>query len=322
MRSLLDRVDTRLQFAGHETFPCRYGWLKKSFDAVVEAQGDEEAMRRVFASEQAIADFGVGKNMVASMRHWSIACGILEGTGSGNRIGPLEPTPLGSLIFGGGDPYLERQDSLWLLHWRLASAPGRSTAWYYAFNEFNEPIFSRETMANRLVARVEELREAGRLADSRIARATIVRDVDCLIRTYVSRATRGGGGEDRLECPLAELGLVMPLAGGALQFRRGPKPTLGDAVFAFALIEFWQTAMESRGSLSIETIAHEPGSPGRVFMLDEDAVVERLEAISDASSRALEWDESAGMRQVVARSPIAGIDRPALLSGAFAEVAS
>jgi len=32
-----DKIDGILtNFSGHETFPCRYGWLKKGFDAVVE----------------------------------------------------------------------------------------------------------------------------------------------------------------------------------------------------------------------------------------------------------------------------------------------
>lgn len=317
MRSLLDRVDTRLQFAGHETFPCRYGWLKKCYDAVVKAGSDEEQLRRIFASEYAIADFGVGKNMVASMRHWSLACGILEGNGPKGRIGFLETTDLGKIIFTDADPYLELPDSLWLLHWRLASSPGRSTAWYYAFNEFNEPIFNKETLTARLEARVEELRADGRLADSRIARATIARDVDCLIRTYVSRPGRGGA-EDGLECPLAELGLVMPLTGGgALQFRRGAKPTLGDAAFAFALAEFWQRSLATRGSLSVETVVHEPGSPGRVFLMDEEAVIERLERIADFTSGELDWDESAGLRQVVARTPVSEAMAKRLLRAAL-----
>ena len=50
MRSLLDRDDIKLQVAGHETFPCRYGWLKKSYDAVCEelAVEDEQQQHAFF----------------------------------------------------------------------------------------------------------------------------------------------------------------------------------------------------------------------------------------------------------------------------------
>lgn len=304
----MDRPETKLQFAGHETFPCRYGWLKKSFDAVHAAEnlGADQALA-VFNPNHGIAEFGVGKNMVASMRHWAIACGVLEASVRGGRTKTLRTTNLGRLIFGVGDPYLEHPGSIWLLHWRLVALPGRATTWYFAFSEFNDAIFTRETLAARLMARVDELREGGHLAGGRIARATIVRDAECFVRTYVSRTSKKGVAEEGLESPFAELGLVAPLAGGALQFRRGPKPSLPDEVFMLALVEFWQAHFPTRGTLSIETVAHEPGSPGRVFLMDEESLAERLERISEATRGAIVWDEGAGLRQVSARTDVTKI---------------
>jgi hypothetical protein len=314
MRSLFERHDLRLQFAGHETFPCRYGWLKKAFDAIALAETDDER-RRVFSAEDAIASFGVGKNMVASIRHWAVVCGVLENLGSRGKMQDLSITKLGALIFGGGDPYLERPASLWALHWRLVSNTGRATAWYFAFNEFNDAIFSRETLAGTLMSRLDDLREVGRLSFGRIARATVDRDVECLIRTYTPKFGARAAAEDALECPFAELGLITPLAGvGAFQFRRGRKPSLPDAVFAFALVEFWQNHYESRGSLSVETVAHEPGSPGRAFLLDEDSIVERLERIERLTDNSLTWDESSGLRQVSAKVKIGALNAEGLLA--------
>jgi hypothetical protein len=306
---LFDRPEVRLQVAGHETFPCRYGWLKKCYDAV-DAAPDKVANSTalVFNPDQAIADFGVGKNMVSSMRHWAIACGVLEPTLRNGRIESLAPTELGVMIFGQGDPYLEQTASLWLLHWRLVAMPGRAATWYFAFNEFNDAIFTRETLAARLMARIEELRETGRLAGTRIVRATIDRDAECFVRTYLSRASKKGVSEDGLESPFAELGLIAALGGGAIQFRRGPKPSLPDEVFAMALVEFWRQHFPTRGTLAIETLAHEPGSPGRVFLLDEESIAERLERISETTRGALSWDEGAGLRQVSARVDLERVD--------------
>lgn len=322
MRSLLDRPEARLQFAGHETFPCRYGWLKKSFDAVRNLEGKSlEDILAAFNPNHAIADFGVGKNMVASMRHWAIACGVLDATIKGGRIEALSTSKLGQLIFESGDPYLELPGSIWLLHWRLAALPGRATTWYYAFSEFNDAIFTRDMLATRLMGRVDELRDSGRLAGSRIARATVGRDADCFVRTYVSRTSKKDISEDGLESPFAELGLVTPLAGGALQFRRGPKPSLPDEAFALALVEFWQSQFPTRGTLSIETVAHEPGSPGRVFLMDEESLSERLERIADVTSGALAWDEGAGLRQVSARADVRAVDPLRLVDGLYSKLA-
>ncbi|RWD39940.1 DUF4007 family protein [Mesorhizobium sp.] len=307
VRSLLEENRFHLQFAGHETFPLRYGWLKKSYDAISHAAASGHTdTRAIFTDEAAIAYFGVGKNMVTSMRHWALACHVLQisiDDDLGQPAGQIRPTALGDLIFDeAGDPYLERPASLWLLHWHLASKPGRATTWYWAFNELNEPTFSRDMVRARLVRRCDELREAGRLKHSRITESTLKSDILCFIRTYATKAEAGRAmQEDNLECPLTELGLVQPVdVGAAFQFRRGPKSTLPDEVFLYGLLNFWQTLYPSRREFSVEALTHEPGSPGRVFLLDEESVAERLSRLTDLTKGAVSWDESTGMRQVYA----------------------
>src|SRR5579863_7401395 len=86
----------RRQFSGHETFPLRYGWLKKAFDAVHATK--EDASNRPVFTDDAIAHFGVGRNMVASMRHWANAAGIVSEAKGPNVI---RTTPLGRKLFGG-----------------------------------------------------------------------------------------------------------------------------------------------------------------------------------------------------------------------------
>ncbi len=56
----------------------RYGWLKKSYDAVRAGEGKAGGTQTVFSADDAIATLGVGRNMVRSMRHWSLAAGVLE----------------------------------------------------------------------------------------------------------------------------------------------------------------------------------------------------------------------------------------------------
>ena len=75
MRGTLFESEYRPQFAGHETFPLRYGWLKKAFDAVQKTEGNQNKF--VFG-EEAIAQFGVGKNMVSAMRYWALATSIIR----------------------------------------------------------------------------------------------------------------------------------------------------------------------------------------------------------------------------------------------------
>jgi hypothetical protein len=170
-RSLLDDDKYKLQFAGHETFPLRYGWLNKAYDQVARVISLEDGdTNSIFTDESAISLFGVGKNMVVSMRHWALAAGVIHMAEAeeGARMGRLEPTAFGTMLLEECDPYLEHPSSLWLIHWHLASRPARATTWYWAFNELNEPSIDRELVTDRLARRIAALRESGRMKESRI----------------------------------------------------------------------------------------------------------------------------------------------------------
>ena len=284
------------QFSGHETFPLRYGWLKKVFDRVAETENTPDN-RTLCWDNEAIARFGVGKNMVASMRHWAKATGIIEEPPATNIV---RSTKLGRLLFGpnGCDPYLEHPATLWLLHWQLAAQPEKTT-WFYAFSHSPALTFDRDSLVKKL-ARLAQDRFHAR-AWPRVAHKTINNDVACFIRTYVARQMSGKMGQDAaLESPLTELGLLKASGKQAgLRFVRGSKTTLSDGVFVYALSDFWSRYFPQTATLAFEAIAYAPGGPGRVFLLDENAVAARLAALAEVTRGQLRWSETAGLKQVV-----------------------
>jgi len=291
-RGPLYQDDYKPQFSGHETFPLRYGWLKKAFDAVWESQELAEN-KSIFLGDDAIARFGVGKNMVSSMRHWATAAGLICDSNQPNRI---EVTRLGELIFGQGglDPYMENPATLWLIHWNLCGAPEKTT-WFWVFSHFAGVTFERDGLVKGLT-NVAKGRQW-----TRVAMATVKRDVECFVRTYVARVASGKvTHEDALESPLTELGLIKSI-GKRDGFRlvRGAKTSLGDGVFVFALLNFWKRFSPNAKTLSFEALAHEPGSPGRVFLLDENDLADRLSDLDEITNGALRWSETAGLKQVI-----------------------
>lgn len=289
-RGPLYQNDYTPQFSGHETFPLRYGWLKKAYDRVAETES--EANNRVACwGDDAIARFGVGKNMVGSMRHWAKAAGIIEEPGAN----AVRTRRLGRMLFGsdGLDPYMEHPATLWLIHWQFAARPEKTT-WFWAFSHYPAITFERDALAEKLERLAKER------AWSRVASTTIKNDVACFIRTYVARQPSGKiGHDDALESPLTELGLIKAIGKkDGFRFVRGPKSTLGNGVFAYALLDFWSRYSKT-ATLSFEAIAHAPGSPGRVFAFDENDVAGRLSLLDDVTGGALRWSETAGLKQVV-----------------------
>ena len=292
LRGPIYQEDYRPQLSGHETFPLRYGWLKKAFDAVRSTEGGRDN-RSVFTGEDAIARFGVGKNMVASMRHWATVTGVIEDVPSEQRI---RSTEVGELLFGdeGIDPYMEEPATSWLVHWHLAGRTDKTT-WFWAFNHFPALFFERDM----LVRGVDRLAKERAWARSSIA--TIRRDVSCFVRTYVAQpVSRQASYEDTLESPLTELGLIKPMGRrDGFRFVRGPKPSLGAGVFCYTVTDFWSRYSSSVNTLSFEALAHEPGSPGRVFLLDENSLVDLLGEMEPLTGGAYVWSETAGLKQLI-----------------------
>jgi len=231
--------------------------------------------------------------MVNAIRHWSLACGIIE-----ERREGYTPTDLGRRLFedGGLDPYLERPATVWLIHWKVAGIGLKSSTWWYLFNCVVQQSFDKESILRSLSSYVQN-------ASYKVSASTLSRDIDVCLSSYLPRATKDSTDEDVAEPILAELPLLQQHLGmkGTFSFRRGPKPTLPDALFAYTLLDFWERNIAT-SALSFDRIMHDYGSPGRVFKLDEYSVAERVAALENLTKGMLQWTDTAGIRQV-SKSP-------------------
>jgi hypothetical protein len=246
----------------------------------------------LFTRDDAFVILGVGKNMVRSIRHWCIATGVFDRV---DHRGTVRVSELGRDLLdrGGWDPYLEDPGTLWLLHWQLVSRPSPASTWHLAFTRWNTDGFTRDELAEGL------LEFTGGSSGAQSTPASLRRDVDVFLRTYVPSQAKGAARsvEDTFDCPLVELGLlVQETERGPYRFVRGQKTTLPDEIFAYALLEYWVIAAGEGRTLSFETLLHEAGCPGGAFQLSENALSERLEHLPEWTG--LAYDDTAGMRTV------------------------
>ena len=274
----------RISFSGHETFPLRFNWLKKGVDTADE---DPE----IFSADRAIAEFGVGKNMVRAIRHWGLACGTLEGVpevGGGYR-----PTDFGRQLFAddGWDPYLEDVGTAWLLHWKLCARPEPSPLWHFVFARWAgreiEMLNIRSPFADWAEAEGIDLP----------ANSTLKRDLKCLLGTYATRRTTRSDLEDALGSPLTELNLVHE-TDGVYHFRRGPQPSLPAEIFTAAVLQYWDETRPEANSIAIQEVLQRDGSPGRVFKVSENKAFDLLMQAQTWDPPPFTYRDSAGNRQL------------------------
>jgi hypothetical protein len=251
----------KARFSGHQTFCFRYGWLEKGFRFVENGQW--------FTEEDAIVDLGVGKNMVDSIRYWCEMACILN---------DHKVSDLGRKIFDeetGWDPFLEDNATLWLLHWKLNTNPNVIAAGTALFSYLHKPEFSKHDVAQTALKILDPNKKPP-------SDKVIMRDIDCYIRAYTGgrRFDTHSLKEESFECPFQELNLIHPLKDSDLyRFTIGPKSSLPPEIIGFAIYEYLNHE-KNRGSMRIQEALYHEFSPGQVFMLDENAMIEAIQLLS------------------------------------------
>jgi hypothetical protein len=147
-------------------------------------------------------------------------------------------------------------------------------------------------------------------------RGTVERDIDCFLHTYVARNT-DERSEDSLDCPLRALRMIVPAFEGQYRYRIGRKASLSPHIFAYALAIYWQWHGHGGHTLPLREIVYGEGSPGLVFKLDYDTVLDYLDPIEYLTQGALHFDDTVLVRQVV-RHPTRPLDAISLLEKHYA----
>jgi hypothetical protein len=273
-------------------------------EPVIEADSDRDHCAKLFADEErAMVNLGVGKNMVRSIRFWSLATGIarVAGKGDGHAL-----TDFGRAVFGKGgyDPFLEDRRTLWLIHWNLStSVESPLLAWDYLFNRWQEPELVPSLALNALEKEAATKHET-------VSHATIEQHFDAFLHTYVpTRGRKGNVLEDNLDCPLVELELIIKVGDRELDraagrrepiyaFRRDEKPDITAELFMYCLQNFWQERHAAEATLPLREVIYGHGSPGQVFKLVEEDVRARVAALAALSDGLFVYNESASLQQV------------------------
>lgn len=271
----------KFRFSGHQTFVFRYGWLEKGYRFVRDNQS--------FGDDNAIVDLGVGKNMVESIRYWCEATTIM----TDGKLSAFSDDLLGE---NGWDPFLEDDASLWLLHWKMITNPSFSTAGSAIFSFLHRPEFTKRDVAEAIARYLAQ--DTKKLPSDHI----ILRDIECYLRLYVGARRfekKKTGGEESFDCPLQNLGLIHPMIDAEMyRFSIGPKQSLPPEIIGYAIWDYLKD--RKRASVRIQEVLYHEDSPGQVFMLDENSIVEAVNHLhSDPRwGSKFHFSESAGVALV------------------------
>jgi hypothetical protein len=290
------QFDAKPIFAGHQTFHPRFGWIKKAYD---NAANDP----LIFSREDATVRLGVGKNMVEAIRFWGNAFKVITNVQSGEskRATLAVPTNFGTAIFAenGYDTFAENPATLWLLHWFGNTAPSSLPIWRCFVNEFQVVEFTTSELENFCEEQIIGT------PWKNPARASIEKDVDCIIRMYSSRDARGRQTiDDLMDSPFRQLGLLStsPASDESYRFVIGDKPFLSDLLIAFFCIDFIAVNDPNSKTVTTTRLSSDGGSPGRLLKIPESKLLGALENVC-TQINSLTIASPAGASQLILNKP-------------------
>lgn len=282
------------KISGHETFTLKYGWIKKIVDEVEKAENtDPESLKDLFKADDSIVRFGIGRNMVNSLKYWATSTSLVHAEN-------FTLTTFSKDFFAadGCDPYLEAMESLWLVHYNLACNKQLVT-YNWFFNKYNGGSFDRKSLLNDLIEYFSK--EEIRLSSE----STLKRDVECFIRMYSSKnLSTTKQTDESIESPLRELGLVKESASkNIFTINREEKLGLSIELAYYMILDFWENSKPEDGndlqSLSFNALLYDENSIGRICLLNESALNKIILEISEKYSHEISWSDTSGMRQFI-----------------------
>jgi hypothetical protein len=212
--------------------------------------------------------------------------------------------PFGEAVFGqrGLDPYIERIETQWLLHWRLSTSVSHPLfAWRHILFGRVRPDFTRTELLAEL--RMESERLGFEHSDT-----TLLQHADVFLHSYLGSLS-AVSPEDALDGPLVDLGLVRRHGrrrGGAdrtesvFALTRVPLADVGPAVVDYAIASFWSVRRAGESMVTFRDLAHGEGSPGATLRLPAEDLREHLER----QTRLWNYRPSGDAGSVIANSSI------------------
>ena len=239
--------------------------------------------------------------MVESLRCWAEFYGVARFDRATRQP---ELTEFGNIVFSrkGCDPFLEDEQTLWLLHWNAATSSARRFfAWHWVCNVHAEHEFSYDEALRAFKAHSDTYARP-------LSSTTLRQHLDVFLGTYVQSSTPldGAVAEDLLESPLAVLGFIRrgePRPGShgrdlTYTVDGGAKPGISDELFRYCIHGGWNEFAKDDITCSYSQIGHAVNSPGRIFRLPERDIHDRLQRLAVKWPKEFALTESNNQRQV------------------------
>lgn len=265
------KIKIRLQ--GHEKFALRDGWLTKGL-TIVDQKPD------AFLGKDGSDLFGIGNNMVKSLRYWMKAFKLIE---ESPAVG-AKLSKLGEMILQ-NDVYLEKKFTVWILHSQIAKNVADATTWYMFFNKCNAIDMEKDEIEKILYREISQY-----VMGQSFSENSLKSDIDVLLNMY-SKNKVNSDPEDKSQSPFANLGLVKNVEN--LYSQTSPKRRdIDEWVVLYELADM----MQDKNEISIERVLNGVNGISYIYQVKPVLANELLDRLDAAEY--IRVDRTAGLDMI------------------------
>lgn len=276
--------ENSIRLQGHEKFALREGWLTKGLNEVENPEYDN-----VFLEKDAAEIFGLGNNMVKSLRYWMRVFGLTNDNGS-------KLSTFGKLV-AEYDRYIEDTFSLWIMHSQIAKDIHNATSWYMYFNRCDADDLDKSQINSILY------REISKYApEKKVSEKSLESDVDVLLNMY-SKRKENDDPEDKSISPFSQLALVKN-SGGKYSKVHPLAKHFSELIVLYEIASM----LGGEDSLSIDALINGEKGLRRIYNLSSVAANDYLDKLDAAGY--IKVDRTAGLDVIY---PMKELDSDAIL---------
>lgn len=269
-----------LRLKRHETFSIREGWIEKAIHYINENE-------KCFSKENGAAVFGLGTNMVKSLRYWVSAMNLVT-----FKKGNAYLTELGKLLLE-FDPFLEDSFSLWLLHLYLVTNNIDSPVFNAIFN-LGSTQFDKDLLLEKVP---NKLADYG--YDAITSMASLESDISIFIKSYCYEEFTNP--ENNMNCPLSRLGMFSSEERKVYSRKTPSFKKLDYRIIYLCLIKCLDINKKAF-SFNIEDIYDRRNNPINIFNLNKSLLFSYLEEMRKRGL--IKLNKTAGLNVVYIDEPV------------------
>ena len=263
-----------IKVGGSETFAVREGWIPKGLKIVINSNNNP------FLGDDAVITFGVGTNMIKSIRYYLSISNMIKDYRSKVEVN----SELGIDILIKKDPYFENDFSYYLFHYLMISNDKKQTVFSYLFNNFNKNSFTKTEL-------IEDIIKYSNANNEDINTKVLEKDVGVLVSTY-ARENKIKDIENTYISPLVNLKLVKKIDKDTFEKINGNVEKVPDLLVFYAICK----CMDGRDSISINELMNKENSPTKVFNLNKEQLYKFIDRLR--RQKYLRYESTAGLNMV------------------------